>query len=82
MIGGNNAGRVFNVAPGATVTLDGTASIDRNGTGLRAAWRIIDGPGTLRDADSLTARFDGDRELSARLTAALDLIATSRQLTD
>jgi hypothetical protein len=55
-------GRAQVVLPGGRNTLDAGGSTDRSGRGLRAQWRIIEGPGSLDDTTSFTPEFSPPNE--------------------
>jgi len=69
-----NAGPNQTVSPGATVTLDGSASFDRNGDPLNFAWTQVSGASvTLNEADTAMPTFvapDQDGVLVFRLTVS------------
>ena len=46
------------VSPGATLSLDATRSSSRGAGSLTATWQILEGPGTLTGADTLTPSFE------------------------
>lgn len=71
-----NAGAAKNVAPGAVVTLDGSASTDANGDALTYTWTLISRPAgsaaTLTGADTARPTFTADVEGTYELTLTVN----------
>jgi LmbE family N-acetylglucosaminyl deacetylase len=76
-----NAGTDQQVAEGATVTLDGSASWDRNGDSITHAWRQVSGPPVTLSGQSARPTFTAPTRLAEDATLAFELVVSDGSLT-